>query len=66
MVALILRQSGITVQNISADSVQFSNSYFVQNNMVIIRGTGVGQARSNAKKSTVPDVKVSSIQRFLE
>lgn len=66
MVALILRQSGITVQNISADSVQFSNSYFVQNNMVIIRGTGVAQARSNAKKSTAPDVKVSSVQWFLE
>lgn len=40
MVALILRQSGITVQNISADSVQLSNSYFVQNNYkgIIIRG----------------------------
>lgn len=41
------------IQNFSGDSVQFSKLllyiYFVQNNMEIIKGSGVTQARSNTK-----------------
>ena len=41
------------IQNISGDSVQFSKLllyiYIVQNNMEIIKGSGVTQARSNTK-----------------